>query len=194
MEIKVAANDNLRNAEGEVRQHQVMQGLLALPKPHEVPKPGLPASEELLGQLGQLYKQKGPRTGASTDAKRYAYMPPEMKKIPSNMVPVKPKPHRTFVLSSRTEKTCMWAYGEIHMIYELFDVEQMGRAVLTFVHEATHKFASTSDEGPDKGYFRFTEPSFKPQIPAADTPNNADSYAWLLYQKNKGYDVVWPRS
>jgi hypothetical protein len=54
-------------------------------------------------------------------------------------------------------------------------------AVLTFIHEATHKYASTADHGND-GYIHNDGQSFWANgLTMAQALNNADSYAWFCF-------------
>lgn len=71
--------------------------------------------------------------------------------------------------------------GDIHIRRDLLAADQFGLAVITFIHEATHKYASTVDHG-DSGYIDNDGLTYDaPGLTAAQALNNADSYAWFCY-------------
>lgn len=71
--------------------------------------------------------------------------------------------------------------GDIHIRRDLLAADQFGLGVITFIHEATHKYASTRDHG-DSGYINNEGTDFDaPGLTAAQALNNADSYAWFCY-------------
>jgi hypothetical protein len=183
--IKVACNGALTdNAQGECRQHPVNVGFgpVALPSVDQVAKPGQKASAELVNQLaGKLYKP----TQKTAAPSRYDRLD---KQPARGYAPVQTKAHRTFVLAvGPTGRTCLWAYGHIHMTYRMFHEEIFGTAVRTFVHEATHKFANTTD----KRYFEYDDTDPDDSLSEADAPVNADSYTWLWCNYSNGRDKMW---
>lgn len=69
--------------------------------------------------------------------------------------------------------------GDIHLDRDVLD--DRGLAIITFIHEATHKYASTADHG-DSGYLDDDGLTFSaPGMTPAQALNNADSYAWFCY-------------
>ncbi len=61
--------------------------------------------------------------------------------------------------------------------------------VITVIHECTHKFANTDDYG-DSGY-RHNDDSgwWEPGMTTQQALNNADSYAWFVYQVAKAKGI-----
>ncbi len=73
----------------------------------------------------------------------------------------------------------MVSRGDIHLDRDVLDDE--GLAIITFIHEATHKYASTADHG-DSGYLANDGVAFEaPGLTRTQALNNADSYAWFCY-------------
>jgi hypothetical protein len=109
------------------------------------------------------------------------------------------KERLTFKIASIKNKTnycnlCLFAAGDIHLDYNLLlTYNAPGQAVLTFVHEVTHKFAGTKDEGDNDGYFSFYDRGHRPDLREWQVMMNADSYAWLLYDYFRGDEVKWDR-
>jgi hypothetical protein len=69
--------------------------------------------------------------------------------------------------------------GDIHIDQDTLDDAQL--AVITFIHEATHKYASTADHG-KSGYLENDGLTFEaPGLTPVQALNNADSYAWFCY-------------
>ena len=68
--------------------------------------------------------------------------------------------------------------GDIHIDRDVLGGEL---AVITFIHEATHKYADTVDHG-DSGYVDNSGSDFDaPGLTTAQALNNADSYAWFCF-------------
>jgi|GEM_PF-5953962 len=75
-------------------------------------------------------------------------------------------------------------WGDIHLDTDVLD--DFDLAVVTFIHEATHKFASTNDYG-DAGYLKNDGLRFrKDGLQNAQALNNADSYAWFCMAEYTG--------
>ena len=69
--------------------------------------------------------------------------------------------------------------GEIHIDKATVRTD-MKMAVITYIHEATHKFVNTDDYG-DQGYFKSDGSTFcAPGINWQQALNNADSYAYFV--------------
>lgn len=80
-------------------------------------------------------------------------------------------------LGTRGGKTV--SRGDIHIDRDTLDDADL--SVITFIHEATHKYASTADHG-DRGYLENTGNDFdEPGLTKKEALNNADSYAWFCY-------------
>ena len=74
----------------------------------------------------------------------------------------------------------MVSRGDIHLDRDVLDDE--GLAIITFIHEATHKYASTADHGGYSGYLANDGVAFEaPGLTRTQALNNADSYAWFCY-------------
>lgn len=69
--------------------------------------------------------------------------------------------------------------GDIHIDRDTLDDAEL--SIITFIHEATHKYASTADHG-DSGYLENDGLTFEaPGLTKQQALNNADSYAWFCY-------------
>ncbi len=69
--------------------------------------------------------------------------------------------------------------GDIHIDRDTLDDAEL--SIITFIHEATHKYASTADHG-DSGYLDNSGLQFDaPGLTKKQALNNADSYAWFCY-------------
>lgn len=73
--------------------------------------------------------------------------------------------------------------GDVHVSPGLFsEKKNLHLAIVTFIHEATHRFAGTDDFG-DKGYIDNDGNKFwKSGITKSNALENADSYAWFIYK------------
>ncbi len=81
--------------------------------------------------------------------------------------------------------------GEIHLDTTTIR-NDMTMAVITYIHEATHRFSNTDDHG-DQGYFRSDGSSFcMPGLTWQQALNNADSYAYFVYKtmQSKYHSVI----
>ena len=71
--------------------------------------------------------------------------------------------------------------GEIHLDKNTVK-NNMTLAVITYIHEATHRFVNTNDHG-DQGYFKNDGSTFcAPGITWQKALDNADSYAFFVYK------------
>lgn len=70
-------------------------------------------------------------------------------------------------------------YGDIH-IHERMMSKEWGNSILTYVHEASHKFAATKDHE-KRGYIDGTGKYKAPGLTADEALVNADSYAWFVW-------------
>jgi len=71
--------------------------------------------------------------------------------------------------------------GEIHIDKQTIRTD-MTMAVITYLHEATHRFANTDDHG-DQGYFKSDGSSYiQPGLTWQQALRNADSYAYFVYK------------
>jgi len=71
------------------------------------------------------------------------------------------------------------ARGDIHLDQDVLNDDDM--AEITFIHEATHKYASTADHD-KRGYLEADDSGFQaPGLTKAEALNNADSYAYFCY-------------
>lgn len=71
--------------------------------------------------------------------------------------------------------------GEIHLDKKTVKTD-MTMAVITYVHEATHRFSNTDDHD-DRGYFRADGTAYvQPGLTWQQALNNADSYAYFVYK------------
>ncbi len=71
--------------------------------------------------------------------------------------------------------------GEIHIDTQTIRTD-MTMAVITYIHEATHRFCNTDDHG-DKGYFKSDGSSYcQPGLTWNQALINADSYAYFVYK------------
>jgi hypothetical protein len=71
--------------------------------------------------------------------------------------------------------------GEIH-VDKMTIRSNMTMAVITYIHEATHRFSNTDDYG-DQGYFKSDGSDFvAPGLTWQQALNNADSYAYFVYK------------
>ena len=76
--------------------------------------------------------------------------------------------------------------GDIHMDLNRInrvrpEIQSWELGIITFIHEATHKYASTADHG-DSGYLNNDGLTFDaPGLTTAQALNNADSYAWFCF-------------
>jgi len=71
--------------------------------------------------------------------------------------------------------------GEIHIDKATLRSD-MTMAVITYIHEATHRFANTDDHG-DSGYFKSDGSDYgAPGLNWQQALNNADSYAYFVYK------------
>jgi len=71
-------------------------------------------------------------------------------------------------------------WGDIHLKATVLTGDRK-TALVAFIHEASHKFASTADFG-DKGYTRDSDGMFKEAgLTKAEALNNAESYARFVY-------------
>ena len=71
--------------------------------------------------------------------------------------------------------------GEIH-IDKATVRNDMTMAVITYIHEATHRFVNTDDHG-DQGYFRSDGSDYsQPGLSWQQALRNADSYAYFVYK------------
>lgn len=69
--------------------------------------------------------------------------------------------------------------GDIHVDRGLFS-SNMNLATITFIHEATHRYANTEDLD-DQGYIENDGSDFwEPGLTKIDALRNADSYAWFV--------------
>jgi len=76
--------------------------------------------------------------------------------------------------------------GDIHLAKRLFEAGLRGNATLTYLHEASHKYAGTVDHAYWKkltGVWRDNRIHwcYDPKITNDQALNNADSFAFLLY-------------
>jgi hypothetical protein len=101
------------------------------------------------------------------------------------------KKRLTFKLESKRGRCFLAGAGDINLDYNLFEYGTPGQAIGTYVHEVTHKFAGTKDEGDNSGYFKFFDRQYRPKLVPRQAWINADSYAWLLYDYFHGDDVAW---
>jgi hypothetical protein len=92
----------------------------------------------------------------------------------------KPNPSK-----QRTEGTKLGVQvyrGDIHIDRSLLTAENLDMGIVTLIHEATHKFASTEDHG-TAGYFN--EDCYAgyraPGLTSAQALNNADSHAFFAF-------------
>jgi hypothetical protein len=69
--------------------------------------------------------------------------------------------------------------GDIH-IHRKFIGDDWGNAVLTYIHEASHKFAGTKDHG-KQGYINGKGEYKEPGLTSLQASVNADSYAWFVW-------------
>jgi hypothetical protein len=93
------------------------------------------------------------------------------------------------------------AQGEIHINRRhllVGDDQSFGMSVITYIHEASHRFAQTKDHGP-RGYIN-GEGNYKATgLTGQEAWNNADSYGWFVWKvaqkqqdsqnKFKGYSL-----
>ncbi len=80
-------------------------------------------------------------------------------------------------LGKRNGKTV--SRGDIHLDRDALD--DRGLAIITLIHEASHKYASTADFG-DSGYLEDDGVDFEAAgLTNAQALRNADSYAWFCY-------------
>jgi hypothetical protein len=71
--------------------------------------------------------------------------------------------------------------GEIHLDKNTVRTD-MTMAVITYIHEATHRFSNTNDYA-DRGYFKSDGSSYiQPGLTWQQALNNADSYAYFVYK------------
>jgi hypothetical protein len=71
--------------------------------------------------------------------------------------------------------------GEIHLDKNTIRTD-MTMATITYIHEATHRFANTDDHG-DRGYFRSDGSAYiQPGLTWQQALINADSYAYFVYK------------
>ena len=69
--------------------------------------------------------------------------------------------------------------GDIHIDQDTLDDTEL--SIITFIHEATHKYAGTDDYD-DRGYLENDGLDFQePGLTKTEALNNADSYAWFCY-------------
>ena len=69
--------------------------------------------------------------------------------------------------------------GDIHIDQDSLDDTEL--SIITFIHEATHKYAGTDDYD-DRGYLENDGLDFlEPGLTKTEALNNADSYAWFCY-------------
>jgi hypothetical protein len=72
-------------------------------------------------------------------------------------------------------------YGDIH-IHQRFMGAEWGNTILTYIHEASHKFAGTKDHE-KRGYI--DNGNYKaPGLTAGEAMVNADSYAWFVWHSS----------
>lgn len=70
--------------------------------------------------------------------------------------------------------------GDIHINKRNLDGRNFGLSAITYIHEASHRFAQTHDHG-KKGYCD-GEGVYKGEgLTAQEACNNADSYAWFVW-------------
>jgi hypothetical protein len=73
--------------------------------------------------------------------------------------------------------------GDIHIDQDTLDDQDL--SIITFIHEATHKYASTADFG-NSGYTDNSGLTFDaPGLTPVQALNNADSYAWFCFAMNR---------
>lgn len=70
--------------------------------------------------------------------------------------------------------------GDIHINRSLLVKQDWKSAVLTYIHEASHKFAQTKDHG-NKGYVTAEGKYGERGLTTAQARVNADSYAWFIW-------------
>lgn len=71
--------------------------------------------------------------------------------------------------------------GEIHIDKGTVRTD-MTMAVITYIHEATHRFCNTDDHG-DQGYFKSDGSGYiQPGLSWQQALKNADSYAYFVYK------------
>ena len=69
--------------------------------------------------------------------------------------------------------------GDIHIDLDTLGDEDL--TVITFIHEASHKYASTADHG-KSGYVENDGSAYEaPGLTKAQALKNADSYAWFCF-------------
>ena len=77
-----------------------------------------------------------------------------------------------------------YALGDIHIDRDTLPDADL--AIITFIHEASHKYAGT-DDFDDRGYLENTGMAFEaPGLQKHEALKNADSYAWFCFAEYYG--------